>query len=248
MARLDDAPGCQQHHGAAHSRHRGSTYLSDRQICSIRRKLLTWGRANYKHYPWRSEADPWLSFIAECLLQRTRASQVASVFERIRDRLPTARSLVAGGRPVVDELTSKLGLRRRGQLLLRAAEVIADRGGSPPETLEELRRLPGVGIYTSAAWLSLYRGKRAVIIDANVARWLSRMTGGPYHRDPRGVRWVSELAERLTPQRAFREYNYAVLDFTMAICSPRNPACGSCHLRAVCAYGVRGGGAVTGGS
>jgi A/G-specific adenine glycosylase len=120
---------------------------------------------------------------------------------------------------------------------LRVAEVVAARDGSPPETMAELLRLPGVGMYTSAAWLSLHRGKRAVIIDANVARWHSRVTGLPYNRDPRHVRWVKELADDLTPRRAFRQYNYAVLDFTMTICLPRNPRCDACPVLSECRYG-----------
>ncbi|MBI2963589.1 MAG: hypothetical protein HYY35_07525 [Deltaproteobacteria bacterium] len=103
--------------------------------------------------------------------------------------------------------------------------------------MAELQRLPGVGMYTAAAWLSLHRGRRAVIIDANVARWLSRVTGLPYNRDPRHVRWVKKLADELTPQRAFREYNYAVLDFTMSICVPRNPRCDVCPMLSECRYG-----------
>jgi A/G-specific adenine glycosylase len=106
-----------------------------------------------------------------------------------------------------------------------------------PRTMDELVRLPGVGTYTAAAWLSLHRGQRAVIVDANVARWLSRMTGMQYSRDPRHVRWVNELAAQLTPPRVFRDYNYAVLDFTMTVCQPRLPRCRVCPVRRACREG-----------
>jgi len=155
----------------------------------------------------------------------------------LRKRFPTAASLAAGGLIAVSELTKKLGLHRRGHLLVKIAETVAAKGGTPPETLEELRTYTGVGMYTAAAWLSLHRGKRASIVDANVARWLSRMTGLPYNRDPRHVRWVQDLADDLTPPRAFRAFNYAVLDFTMKICAPRNPLCLSCPLQRECAFG-----------
>ena len=92
------------------------------------------------------------------------------------------------------------------------------------ETVEELASLPGIGRYTGAAWLSLYRGKRAVIIDANVARWLSRLTGRAPPADPRHCAWLRDLADELTPRRAFRDYNYAVLDFTMIVCARVPPA------------------------
>jgi A/G-specific adenine glycosylase len=130
-----------------------------------------------------------------------------------------------------------LGLYWRGQLLYATAVAVVARGGAPPHDLVSLRALPGVGPYTAGAWLSLHRGKRATIVDSNVARWLARMTGRTYPKDPRHVRWVNELAERLTPQRAFREYNHAVLDFTMIICTPRLPRCSECPLRPDCFYG-----------
>jgi A/G-specific adenine glycosylase len=219
----------------------GAASLSGTQILTLRRSLLRWGRSHFEEYPWRSERDPWLSFLAELLLQRTRASQVEAVFLRIREQFPTAASLAVGGLPAISELTGRLGLHWRGPLLLRIAEAIADLGGSPPETAEELRRLKGVGMYTAGAWLSLHRGKRVAIIDANIARWLSRITGLPYNRDPRHVEWIKELAERLTPRRRFRDFNYAALDFTMKICVPRNPRCHACPLQRECRYASNGG-------
>jgi len=202
----------------------------------VTRRLLRWGRRNCKDYPWRFEDDPWLSLAAAFMLQRTRASQVVPVFSEFCVRFPSAQRLVDAGEAAAREITGRLGLHWRGRLLLELARQVASRGGTPPEVMDELRGFTGVGMYTAAAWLSLHRGKRASIVDANVARWLSRMTGLPYNRDPRLVRWVQDLAERLTPRRAYRDYNYAVLDFTMAICTPRQPACAACPLRAACRF------------
>lgn len=203
----------------------------------VRRRLLSWGRANYRHYLWREETSPWLSLIVEMLLQRTRASQVEPVFAEVRERYPTAEALARAGPEAASAIMGKLGLYWRGRLLHATAVAVAANGGVPPHDLPSLRALPGVGPYTAAAWLSIHRGKRAVIVDSNVARWLARMTGRPYPKDPRHVRWVNELADRLTPQRTFRDYNYAVLDFTMTICTPRAPRCTDCPLRPDCLYG-----------
>lgn len=205
----------------------------------IRQRLLLWSKSNAASFPWREERDPWLSLAAEIMLQRTRATQVIPVYLEFKEKYPTAASLVSAGPTGVRELTDRLGLHWRGELLYRAAEAVSASGGAPPESNDELRRIPGVGPYTAAAWLSLHRKKRAVIVDANVSRWLSRVTGFPYERDPRHVRWVNELADDLTPQRKFRDYNYAVLDFTMAVCTPHVPRCGDCPIRKYCKYGLR---------
>lgn len=205
----------------------------------VRRRLLAWGRANFQEYPWRRESDPWLTLVAEFLLQRTRASQVEPVFENVRAQYSRAADLVQAGPEAAAAITARLGIHWRGPLLYQLARAVRDNGGTPPEAIDQLRAITGVGPYTANAWLSLHRGKRAVIIDANVSRWLSRMTGNPYRRDPRHVHWLNDLADRLTPRRAFRDYNYAVLDFTMTICTPRKPHCSVCPLRHDCAYGKK---------
>jgi len=204
-------------------------------LAAVRGRVLRWGRRNFASYPWRVDRDPWLTLIAELLLQRTRASQVLPAYELFRARYRTPRDLLRAGRRGVRVLTNKVGLHARGDTLLAIARLF-EKKGLPPNS-EELRTITGVGAYTAAAWLSLHRHRRAVIIDSNVFRWLGRMTGQPYQRDPRHVRWVNELAEALTPRRSFRDYNYAVLDFTMTICTPRDPNCTRCPLRLICVYG-----------
>ena len=211
--------------------------FTEHQVRNLRRRLLSWGRRNYQEYPWRTDTDAWLTFVAELFLQRTRASQVKGVYEEFKEHYPTSTDLLVADPNKVFPLVQKLGLAFRLGLLRDIAGIAVERGGVLPEDMDELTTLRGVGTYTAAAWLSLHRGKRATLIDSNVVRWLSRMTGNLYNRDPRGVSWVKDLAERLTPQRAFRDYNYAVLDFTMKICTPLNPNCVQCPIRVDCHYG-----------
>jgi A/G-specific adenine glycosylase len=214
--------------------------LSSIQITRTRRRLVRWGRSNYRDYPWRNETDPWLSLLAELLLQRTRASQVVPVFERIRREYPKPNDLAQLSPTEARNLVGSLGLQSRGPALVEIAAEVVRKRGQLPENESELRRLVGVGEYTARAWLSLHRGQRATIIDSNVVRWLSRMTGGPYNRDPRGISWVQRLADQITPQRVFRDYNYAVLDFTMTVCTPKKPSCKTCPVRSDCWTRQRG--------
>ena len=209
--------------------------FTENQVRNIRRRLLYWGERNFQKYPWRADTDAWLTFVAELFLQRTRAEQVKDVYEEFRQQYPTPLDLLNANPYEVSLLLRQLGLGFRVGFLLDIA-VAVEHHGALPENMAELTTLRGIGTYTAAAWLSLHRGKRAVLVDSNVVRWLSRMTGNPYHRDPRGVSWVNDLAERLTPRRAFRKYNYAVLDFTMKVCNPRNPDCAHCPNRVDCLY------------
>jgi len=173
------------------------------------------------------------------MLQRTRASQVEEFLPDFAKRFPTPNDLVKGGEEAVAEVTRRLGLHWRGAHLYEIAQALSASGARPPSTNSELRAIRGIGPYTAAAWLSLHRNKRAVIVDSNVARWLSRLTGRPYPKDPRHVGWVNKLAALLTPSRNFREFNYAVLDFSMTVCTVREPSCADCPFRRDCVFGIQ---------
>jgi A/G-specific adenine glycosylase len=140
-----------------------SAVPTEYEIRSVQRRVLGWGRRNFRHFPWRHEQDPWLTFLAEFLLQRTRAEQVASVFQRLAGRFPTPRSLLDGD---TVSITAKLGLHFRVEQLLAIARVVVEDGGRLREGGGYLRSFMGVGDYTAAAWLSLHRGRRGVIVDA----------------------------------------------------------------------------------
>ena len=113
------------------------------------------------------------------------------------------------------------------------AGQIAKLGGEPPVDMGSLLALPGVGPYAASAFLSLHRNRRAFLMDANVVRWLCRMVGVAWDGETRRKEWINVLADRLTPARCFRDYNYAVLDFTMTVCA-RRPRCGECPVKRYC--------------
>ena len=176
--------------------------------------------------------------MVEVLLQRTRAAQVAPVFEELRRRYPSARDFGAASVEELAALIAPLGLRWRVPLLARLAREIGERRGRITRDVDALQRLPGVGPYAAAAVLSLHANMRAVIIDANVVRVLCRLVGEGYDGETRRRAWLGELADRLTPVDRYREYNYAVLDLAMSVCLPRSPRCDVCPLQARCATGL----------
>ncbi len=179
-------------------------------------------------------SSPWASLVAEILLQRTRAEQVAPVYEAFLARWPTPEDLAAASLRTVERVVGSLGLRWRIPLMIEMAKAVTERGGVP-EHPDALCGLPGVGPYAAAAFLSLHRGKRAVIVDANVVRWLGRMFDFPTDAETRRKRWLITLADRLTPARLHRDYNYAVLDLGMQVCAAR-PKCSVCPLAADCRF------------
>lgn len=205
------------------------------KIYLIRSRILKWGRENYRDYPWREIKDPWLALVAEVLLQRTNAAHVARYFEEIREAFPDHLAVLNASEQELEDLANKFGLKRRVKTLVELAGYI-DYLDYYPDQIDELQEVYGIGHYTASAYLSLHMGIRAVLLDANIARWLSRMEGFPKPVDVRRDKNLWELAERLTPWEEFKEYNYAVLDFTILVCKPRKPACSNCPVSRYCAY------------
>jgi A/G-specific adenine glycosylase len=205
----------------------------------ISQKLTECGRLNYAQYPWRELEDPWAALIAEVVLQRTNAKHVDRYFYEMYRLFPTPESVIEASDKELELVKSRFGLGRRMRTLRELAEFIDTQDIYPTEC-DTLISLYGIGHYTAAAYLSLHMDIRAVLVDSNAARWLSRMTGKEKPKDVRRCKWIWDLEDRLTPKKNFKEYNYAVLDFSMTICKPRNPACETCLLNQMCKYPKRG--------
>jgi A/G-specific adenine glycosylase len=217
------------------------TDFGDDEIGTIRQRLRRWGRENYRLFPWREAEEPFFGLVAEIMLQRTRAASVVPVYERFTKRYPTPLQLANADEEELALLMRPLGLLWRVPLL-KAMGTALGALGRIPRTLDGLMALPGVGPYAAAAYFSFHGGGRGVLIDSNVVRFLARLTGRPFDAETRRKRWVRELADRLTPHRTVRAFNYALLDFTMNVCTPGVPKCEVCPLNTgLCEYGnIRG--------
>jgi A/G-specific adenine glycosylase len=201
----------------------------------IARRLIKWGRANYVAFPWRRAGRTFHALIAEVLLQRTRAEQVVPVYQQLCVSYPSASSLSNAPPSEIRTLLSPLGLHWRIPLIQRLAAQLRDLS-SVPLNRAALCELPGVGDYASAAFLSLHCGRRASIVDSNVVRLYGRLFGFTVDGETRRKKWFRELAAEMMPARHHRDYNYALLDFTRAICRPK-PLCESCPLIDLCVFG-----------
>lgn len=211
--------------------------LSGMQIKSIRRLLLKWGRSNFKDFPWRHTGKLWHALAAEVLLQRTRAASVVNVYQEFTRRYEEPSQLANASLDEIKKLLYPLGLPSRATLLRQLGEALAEKKGRPPSSYEELLKLPAIGPYAAAAYLSFHLHKRATIIDANVVRWICRLVNRECDGETRRKKWFIELADTLTPLKDVRDYNYSVLDFTMEICTVR-PKCSICPIGPdYCCYG-----------
>src|SRR5262249_1322930 len=91
-----------------------------------------------------------------------------------------------------------------------------------------LRKLPGIGAYTSAAIASIAFGEPVAVVDGNVERVILRLTG------PDSGKAVGETAQALLDPRRPADANQAMMELGATICLPRNPLCLECPVQALC--------------
>lgn len=135
-------------------------------------KTIVW---DYYHehgrdLPWRqTEAggtfDPYKIMVSEIMLQQTQAARVIPKYHDFLDAFPSVGSLATAPLADVLKVWSGLGYNRRAKFLWQAAQQIKD---VFPDTVEELVRLPGVGLNTAGAILSYGFNKPVVFIETNI--------------------------------------------------------------------------------
>jgi len=203
---------------------------------------MTWYRAHARELPWRHVSDPYRTWLSEVMLQQTRVAAVIEHYQSFLRRFPTILALALAPESEVLALWSGLGYYRRARMLHKAAQfIIEERGGTLPNTAVELRTLPGIGEYTSAAIASIAFGESIAVVDGNVERVLLRLTGRPEQRDAAGRAFVQEQASALVPNRrigaqtnAAGDHNQAMMELGATICLPKAPLCLHCPVYAMC--------------
>jgi A/G-specific adenine glycosylase len=111
--------------------------------------------------------------------------------------------------------------------------VANEHGGRFPDSEKELLKLPGIGRYTAAAIAAIAFGRRAVVVDANVERVISRLFAVKEPL-PRAREKLYALAGSITPDAHCGDFAQGMMDLGATICTPRNPACGICPLGFLC--------------
>lgn len=197
----------------------------------LRGSLLRWFKRAKRPMPWRQTRDAYAIWVSEMMLQQTTVATVIPYYERFMARFPDVRTLARADEDAVLSLWSGLGYYSRARNLRAAARLIVERhGGVFPKTVDEARKLPGVGPYTASAVTSIAYGTRAAVVDGNVRRVLSRLFAR------RGLSDVAaqKLAFELLAPRASGRWNEAMMELGATVCTPQKPKCLRCPVASHC--------------
>ncbi len=219
--------------------HSSGVTASDKHISST---LLEWYGKYARSLPWRVLPDekrpsdpawPYRVWLSEVMLQQTTVAAVKPYFAKFTNTWPNVDALADASEEDVMAAWAGLGYYSRARNLVKCALEVAERGGFP-ETEAELRELPGLGAYTAAAIAAIAFGKRAVVVDANVERVVTRLFNITEPL-PGARKAIREAAERITPDERAGDFAQAMMDLGSSICTNKAPRCLLCPLSDDCA-------------
>lgn len=203
--------------------------------------LLAWYAKGHRDLPWRRTKEAYRIWVSEIMLQQTRAETVIAYYERFLALFPTVQALAQADEQAVLKAWEGLGYYSRARNLQKAARVLCgEHGGALPHTAEELRKLPGIGAYTSAAIASIAHDEPIAAVDGNVQRVIARYCGVRADIKETAVdREIRALAQEFVPQKRAGDFSNAMMELGACVCTPKKPDCANCPVRDGCdAYHV----------
>ena len=206
--------------------------------------LLAWYDRHRRRLPWRplagARADPYCVWLSEIMLQQTGVKTVGPYFEKFLARWPDVAALGRASLDDVLRMWAGLGYYSRARNLHACAVAVRrDHGGVFPDTEESLRSLPGIGRYTAAAIAAIAFGRRAMPVDGNIERVVSRLFAVEEPL-PQAKPLIQQLAKTLLGATRAGDSAQALMDLGASICIPKKPACSLCPLYDDCSARARG--------
>ncbi len=170
------------------------------------------------------------------MLQQTQVKTVIPYFKRFVHTLPTLISLSKCSEKHILKLWEGLGYYRRAKNLLATAKILVVKKNSKlPNTLEEIKKFPGVGDYTANALLGLVHNQATIAIDGNVKRVFSRIINKK-ETEINFEKFILINKKKLFNSKRNSDFVEALMEFGALICRPKDPNCNICNLKNVCKY------------
>ena len=169
------------------------------------------------------------------MAQQTQIEAMIPYYERWMAKWPDLKALAKADESELLKMWEGLGYYSRVRNIHQAARMLSECDHVFPHTLEDIRALPGIGAYTAAAIASICFETKAVALDGNVYRVVSRLFE---FEDVLGSRPLQEKVtakmedwmRTATPS----VFTQAMMELGALICTPKNPDCVNCPLQGDC--------------
>ncbi len=171
---------------------------------------------------------PFHVLIMTILSLRTRDPVTVKAFNRLCEHYPDAKSLASLDEAVIEKLIFPVGFyRTKARTIKRISQELIEKGETePPKTVEELLKLPGVGLKTATLVLSAGWKIPEICVDTHVHRIANRWgTVKTTHPDETYI-----ALSDLIPTEKKSDVNRILVAFGQFVCKPVSPHCSLCPL------------------
>ena len=170
------------------------------------------------------------------MLQQTQVKTVIPYFKKFTKKFKTLKSLSRCSEQKILKLWEGLGYYRRARNLLATSKVLVSEYNSKlPETIKEIKNLPGIGNYTANALLGLVHNQPAIAVDGNVKRVFSRIINQQESKI-NFDQFIETNKRKLFNSKRNSDFVEALMEFGALVCKPKDPKCGICNLNQNCKY------------
>ena len=170
------------------------------------------------------------------MLQQTQVKTVIPYFYRFIKKFRTLKALSKSSEKQILKLWEGLGYYRRARNLLASSKLLVKKYNSKlPNTIDEVKKLPGVGEYTANALLGLIYNQPKIAIDGNVKRVFARLINKKKERI-NFEKLILLNKKKLFSTNRNADFVEALMEFGALICKPKDPKCSICCLNKSCKY------------
>jgi endonuclease-3 len=177
--------------------------------------------------------NAWELLAATILSAQCTDVRVNLVTPALFKAFPTPKAMAAASLPELEELIRTTGFfRNKAKSLKGAGRVVTEEfGGTVPQTMDEMLRIPGAARKTANVVLGSWYGIAVgVVVDTNVLR-LSRRLELTKETTPEKV---EQDLMRVIPQDHWIDFSHEMIFHGRQICIARNPRCADCTLERLC--------------
>lgn len=177
--------------------------------------------------------NPWQLLVATILSAQSTDKMINSITPALFERYPTPQALAAAPQEAVEEMVKKSGFfRNKAKSIRRMSQALVEQhGGSVPESMDALVKLPGVARKTANVVLGHAFGvSEGVVVDTHVAR-VSRRLGLSTAEKPDRIEQDLMAA---VPKKQWHAIGNRLLLLGRYICTAKNPKCEHCPVNELC--------------
>jgi endonuclease-3 len=180
--------------------------------------------------------NPLQLLVATILSAQCTDKRVNLVTPALFAKYRTAKDYAAAAPAELEKAIQSTGFFRNKAKSIRAAaaKISQDYGGQVPDTMEQLRGLPGVGRKTANVVLgNAFHKNEGVVVDTHVAR-LSQRLRLTRQVDPEKI---EDDLMKLVPRKHWTNWSHWLIWHGRRRCFARKPDCRNCEIYRLCPSG-----------